>query len=252
MLIDLLSMSNYVHFNVKLAHILGLNSAIYLGQLMDINEKAIRKEKVDKNFFTIDREYITSRTTINEKEQKEIENNLIKIGVLERSADNANTLLLNITVLTSILMSPDEDLVKDISAISKPKPRRTKAEAIKDSLKQNIVTTNIELRTAYCDWIDAVYEKDGFMTKQAVISAQSKVDEFCQRNLDIALKVIEIASVNAYRDITWAINNYKKDYMVGFTVSGNNGTVTAARLNTSRPDVTTVPPVRKRLSDTVF
>lgn len=250
MLIELLSMSNYVHFNVKLAHILGLNSAIYLSQLMDINEKAIRKEKTDKNFFTIDRGYITKRTTISEKEQKEIENNLIKIGVLERSADNSNTLLLNITVLTSILMSPDEDLVKDISAISKPKPRRTKAEAIKDSLKQNIVTTNLELRNAYFGWIDAVYEKDGFMTKQAVVSAQSKVDEFCNRNLDIALKIIEIASVNAYRDMTWAINNYKKDYMVGYTIPANNGTVSAARLNASNSTVTM--PTRKRLSDEVF
>ena len=105
MLIELLSMSNYVHFNVKLAEILGLHTAIYLGQITDINEKAIRKNKVDENFFTIDREYITKRTTIPEKEQKEIENNLIKIGILERSNKDANTLLLNLTVLTSIGMA---------------------------------------------------------------------------------------------------------------------------------------------------
>ena len=90
MLIELLSMSNYVNFNVKLAHILGLNTAIYLSQIMDINEKAIRKDKVDKNFFTIDRNYITSRTTIAEKEQKEIENNLqypgqIKVNVIRET-----------------------------------------------------------------------------------------------------------------------------------------------------------------------
>lgn len=250
MLIDLLSMSNYVHFNVKLAHILGLNSSIYLSQIMDINEKAIRKEKTDKNFFTIDRAYITKRTTITEKEQKEIENNLIKIGVLERSTDNADTILLNITVLTSILMSPDEELIKDISALSKPKQKRTKADAVKDNLKQNIVTTNLELRNAYFSWIDAVYEKDGFMTKQAVVAAQARVDEFSNRNLDIALKVLEIASINGYRDITWAINAYNKDYKVGYTFSSRSPSTGVGAVTTVTR--ATNPPVRKRLSDEVF
>ena len=128
MLIELLSMSNYVYFNVKLAEILGLHTAIYLGQIMDINEKAIRKNKVNEYFFTIDREYITKRTTIPEKEQKEIENNLIKIGILERSDKDSNTLLLNLTVLTSILMSPDEDLLKNVEDLAKPKKSQTQAE----------------------------------------------------------------------------------------------------------------------------
>ena len=242
MLIELLSMSNYVHFNVKLAEILGLHTAIYLGQITDINEKAIRKNKVDENFFTIDREYITKRTTIPEKEQKDIENNLIKIGILERSDKDANTLLLNLTVLTSILMSPDEDLLKNVENLAKPKKSKTKAEKIIENLKENIITTNPELRQAYFDWIDAVYAKDGFMTKAAVIAAQSNIDKFSQRNLDIALKVLEIATINGYRDITWAINNYNKDYRVGYSVA-------------PQPEVRTTqsaPPPRKRLSDEVF
>lgn len=242
MLIELLSMSNYVHFNVKLAQILGLNTSIYLSQIMDINEKAIRKNKVNENFFTIDRDYITKRTTIPEKEQVEIENNLIKIGVLERSSDDANTLMLNITVLTSILMSPDEDLIKDVSNLAKPrKTTKTKEEKIIENLKANIITTNPELRQAYFDWIDAVYAKDHFMTKTAVIAAQGAVDKFSNRNLDLALKILEIASINGYRDINWAINNYNKDYKVGYTVSSSNP-----------PPTTSTPPVRKRLSNELF
>lgn len=241
MLIELLSMSNYVHFNVKLAHILGLNSAIYLGQITDINEKAIRKNKVDENFFTIDREYITSRTTISEKEQREIENNLIKIGILERSEKDSNTLLLNLTVLTSILMSPDEDLIKNVSNLAKPKKGKTKSEKIIENLKENIITLNPELRQAYFDWIDAVYAKDGFMTKAAVVAAQGTVDKFSNRNLDIALKVLQIASINGYRDITWAINNYNKDYRVNYTVAQTSAKASASD----------VPPVRKRINSSV-
>ena len=40
MLVELLSQSNYQSFNIKLAQLLGLESAIYLSALIDINEKA--------------------------------------------------------------------------------------------------------------------------------------------------------------------------------------------------------------------
>lgn len=246
MLIELLSMSNYVHFNVKLAQILGLNTSIYLSQLMDINEKAIRKDKLNENFFTIDRSYIEKRTTLNEDTQKDIENNLIKIGVLERSADNADMLLLNITVLTSIMMSPDEDLIKNVSKLAKVKNTKTKQQKIVENLKSNVVTINPELRQAYFDWIDAVYAKDGFMTKQAVISAQSTIDSFSNRNLDVALKILEIASINGYRDVQWAINNYNKDFKVGYSFSNNTA---KNPLTTSSPDPIVT---RKRLSEEVF
>lgn len=240
MLIELLSMSNYVNFNVKLAHILGLNTAIYLSQIMDINEKAIRKDKVDKNFFTIDRNYITSRTTIAEKEQKEIENNLIKIGILERSSADANTIMLNITALTSILMSPDESLLKDISNISRPK--KTKSEKILEALKDNIITVNPELRQAYFDWIDAVYAKDGFMTVKAVITAQSILSTYTTNNMSVALKILEIAAIHGYRDVSWAINTYNKDYKVNYTFSQQKEV----------PQPTTNSVVRKRLSNEIF
>lgn len=238
-------MSNYGSYNVKLAQILGLTSAVYLSQLMDINEKAIRKDKVNDNYFTVDRDYIKTRTTLSHDEQKTIENKLIKIGILQRSESDSNTILLDITVLTSIMMSPDESLVKEITAFSKK--RRTKEQVIKETLKESIVTTNSELRTAYEGWIDAVYEKDGFMTKQAVISAQRVVDDFSKRDLDIALKLLEIASINGYRDITWAINNYKKDFM-----SKNVSHPSCSLTLTTSTKVESAPPVRKRLSDEVF
>ena len=104
------------------------------------------------------------------------------------------------------------------------------------------MTTNVELRDAYYEWIESVLAKKGAMTKAAVIAAQSNVDKFSQRNLDIALKVLEIATINGYRDITWAINNYNKDYKVGYSVAPQP----AVRTTQS------APPPRKRLSDEVF
>jgi len=245
MLIDLLSMSNYAQFNVKLAHMIGLNPSIYVSQLIDINEKAIRKNKIDGDYITVDREYITSRTTLTENEQIAIDETLAKIGVIERDVDNPSRLQINLTVLTSIVMSPDEDLVKDISGIVKKKqPKKSKAETIRDNLKTNIITLNPELHSAYCNWIDAVYEKEGWMTKQAVVSAQSAIDQFSNRNLDVALKILEIASINGYRDVTWAINNYKKDFRID--ASQYQPQVV------NKPQQPVQPQLRKRLSDEVF
>ena len=243
MLIELLSSSNYVNFNIKLAQILGLKTAIYLSQIMDINEKAIRKNKVDNDYFTIDRKYIESRTTLTKDEQVSIEKDLFDIGILEKSEEKRNTICLNITVLTSIMMNPDEDLLKDISSLSKTKKKKTKSEVIEENLKNNILTTNIELRDAYYEWIESVIAKRGMMTKAAVIHAQPTLDKFSNRNLDVALKVLEIASIHGYEDINWAINTYNKDFKVGYTVPTNP---VKQRVNTFSP----AP--RSRMGDEIF
>lgn len=243
MLVELLSLSNYVSFNVKLAQILGLKPAIYLSQIMDINEKAIRKNKVNDNYFTIDRKYIENRTTLTKDEQVSIEKDLLNIGILEKSTEKRNTISLNITMLTSIIMTPDEDLIKDISSLSKGKKKRTKSEVIEDNLKDNVITTNVELREAYYEWIESVLTKKGMMTKAAVIHAQPTLDAFCNRNLDVALKVLEIASIHGYEDINWAINTYNKDYKVNYNMPSTSQYVNQNNFSST---------LRARIGDEVF
>lgn len=218
MLIDLLSMSNYVSYNIKVAQVLGLNAAIYISELMNINDKALHKNKVKGEYFTLDRAYLKNRTTFDEDLQLSIEDQLIKLGIMSKENESKNEVSLNITALTSIIMSPDESLIKDIQKIvrAKSSTKRTKADAIKEGLKENITTTNEELREAYSDWIDSVFAKEGWMSKKAVVAAQGVVDEFSQFDLDIALKVVEIAAINGYRDMSWAVNTYKKDYMIQY------------------------------------
>ena len=244
MLIELLSSSNYVNFNVKLAQILGLKPAIYISQIMDINEKAIRKNKVDNNYFTIDRKYVEQRTTLTKDEQVSIEKDLLNMGILEKSENRKNCISLNITMLTSIMMTPDEDLLQDISSLSKSKKKRTKSEVIEEHLKDNVLTTNVELREAYYEWIESVLAKRGAMTKAAVIHAQPTLDKFCDRNLDVALKILEIASIHGYEDISWAINTYNKDFKINYSVPKQVSTKVAQ-----------MPPTiiaRTRIGDEVF
>mgnify|MGYP003304906412 CR=1 FL=1 len=223
MLIDLLSPSNYINFNIKVAEVIGLHPAIYLSELMNINNKAIRKTKTneDDNSFVLDREYVRSRTTLTAEEQLDIEKNLIKIGILEKPSDDDNRIVLNINVLTTLLMSNDEELisnVKNLEKLKKKSSRTTKADIIKNSLRENIVTTNPELRAAYSEWIDAIYAKQGYMSKKCVIEAQAVVDNFSQRNLDVALRVVDLASIHSYRDMNWAINKYNQEHTVNYVL----------------------------------
>ena len=239
MLIELLSMDNYVSYNIKIAEIFGLHPAIYLSELMNINDKAIRKSKITgESYFTVDRKYIEKRTTLTKAQQLKIDDTFKEIGLLKVDETDQNTLTLDITVLTSI-MTGGKQTIKELKSLTNKisKTKRTKDEAIKDNLKNYITTDNPELREAYFDWIDAVYAKQGWMSARSVKEAQKDVDNASGRNLDVALKIINIAAIRGYREMEWAINAYKRDYEPTF------------RLNT-----TVQQPVEERveLSEEVF
>lgn len=214
MLLDLLCPTNLVSFNIKIAEITGLHAAIYLSELISINDKAMRKNKIQDNSFTIDREYILRRTTLEKEEQLELDDILIKIGIIKRAELDPNLIKINFEFLTDLISNPDPKLIEEGKKISKKKPKQskqTKSEIIKDELKKYIQTTNEELLYAYREWIDTVYAKQGWMSKKSVIEAQNVIDNFSKRDLDIALKIIDIATMNGYRDMTWAINLYNKE-----------------------------------------
>lgn len=227
MLIDLLSSDNYVSFNVKLANILGLKESIYISELLNINAKAIQKNKLKNDNIIINREYICQRTTITETEQLSLEKNLIKIGIICKG-EHPNEIFLDVSMLTTLLTSPDEKLVDTVKLMGKLNKtganKMTKRDIIKENLKAQIVCTNAELKEAYEGWIDGVYANPkGFLSGRAVAIAQGVVDEFSNHNLDVALNIINIATVNGYRDMTWAINTYKSNYNPKFVTEAPRG-----------------------------
>lgn len=221
MLIELLSLDNYVSYNIKIAEIFGLHASIYLSELMNINDKAIRKSKITgESYFTVDRNYIEKRTTLTKSEQLKIDESFKQIGLLKIDNQDQNTMTLDITVLTSI-MAGGKQVVEELKSLTNKisKTKKTKDEAIKDNLKNLIITDNPELHQAYCDWIDAVYAKQGWMSARSVKVAQKDIDDVSSRNLDIALKIIDIAAIRGYREMEWAINCYKRDYEPTFRLN---------------------------------
>lgn len=213
MLINLLSQNNYGQFNITLAKTIGLHESIYLSALMDINDKAVRKNCLDGNMFIVDREYIEKRTTLKEPEQLKIDASLKSIGVLKTSETDVNKVEIDITMLVSIMSSENETVLKDVEETVKGNLKASKSNKVDyltTKAKEAVITRNMELRAAYFRWIDAVVAKTGWMSAGTVESTQETIDKYTNRNLDVALAILKISTDNAYRDVVWAIKSYEQ------------------------------------------
>lgn len=207
MYLDLLAQSNYISFNILIAKLFGLQVAVYISEIISISEKAFRKKVLVDNFTFLDREYIADRTSISVEDQLDYDNKLESLGIIEKRS--VNEIIVNTKQLSYLITQEDEPIREEVISIMKKSKRLSKK--VKDDyslelLKGSITTQCDELRFAYYDWIDCVYAKDGFMTKKAVTHAQKLIDFYSDRNLDKALEVLEVASINGYRDVEWAIN----------------------------------------------
>ena len=182
-----------------------------------VHRKFFNENKVVNGFFTIDRNYITKRTTLSSVEQKEIDQEL-KICTILNIGEDKDSVNIDYSKLTTMLMDKNESILKGFVKEVKAQKKQSKAEIIRQQLKKNIYTQNDELYNAYCEWIDSVSNKRGYMDKKAVIEGQQVIDNFCSKDLDKALKVISIATINSYIDMNWAVNAYRKDYKVSINM----------------------------------
>ena len=205
MLVDLLCSGNLVSYNARIAQMIGLHPAIYLSELLTIEDKATRKSKKKNNYFTLDRNYMESRTTFSIEEQLQIDKCLIELGILVQDEEDKSMMTIDVNRLASLFMTDDEQIIDKIKVVSTKKKRVTKQEGMIIGLQSHINCTNEELRVAYCDWIESTVSKSGWLSKAAVELAQQCVDNFSQRDLDIALDVVHIAALNGWRDMNWAI-----------------------------------------------
>lgn len=188
-------------YNINLANKLGLQCSVYLSELIN---------QCQESSNAVDRDLITQRTTLDGEAQKDCDSLLRSLSLIS----GTKNIKINYPQLLSFMGCNDEDFLKDVKTVAKSKARivKSKNDYLIDELKNQITTTNQELRTAYELWIEDVYSKEGWMSKGAVISAQMVVDAFSNHNLDKALALIRIASTHAYRDMNWAVDMYNKNY----------------------------------------
>ena len=229
MLLDLLSTDNLANYNVKIAQVMGLHTAIYINELINISNKAIKKKKIiSGKYFLLNREYITKRTTLELEEQLAIDSKLIKVSVIQKPDSDTDHIYLDIDKLAEIISSDDSaylDKVKkktEVKTTALPGMKQTLRQKQAEEFKNSITITHPELKEAYDGWVDGVLANPkGFLSKRSIKIFIDTVDSFADGYLDIALAIINIAAVNGYRDATWAINKYNEENKKNNTVRNN-------------------------------
>ena len=217
MLIDILNSNNYISYNITIAQVYGLKTAIYVSELLNIYKKVQIKNKfVDEDYFNVNRKYVFQRTTLTIEEQLVVEQNLMKLDIIKKHEDNEDVIRFDFNKLVSLAISDDVSKLKDISkAVNTDRPkgiRESKRNRTKQALKDGITCSNYELLTALRNWVDCIYSgPNGYLSKTAVDEFVKGMNDYAKGDLDIALKLVKIASIQGYKNIDFAINVYEKD-----------------------------------------
>ena len=209
MLINLISQSNYQSYNVEIAKLFGLETAVYLNALIEINEKAIRKNKLFNEHFQVDRNYIVDRTTLTKAKQMEIEDTLVSSKIIDKHDEDC--IRVNIDVLTGLMLKENELVAKNLSSLFNVSNKEMKSRGILTNVKKNINENYPDdMKQAYSEWLDVINNKFGFVSKQMILNAQKCVDAEANHDVDKAIDIIHIASANGWKDMAYAVKMYNK------------------------------------------
>lgn len=208
-MIEFLNQNKYRQFNVDIARVLDLNTAIYFNELLYLNDN------ISDIKFDIDK--IMNDTTLTSDQQVACKEALEKLNIIIKNesiysiSDENLQEVLNVKTKTGL--NRIKHTVTNVTSGGKLTARQKQCNDLKNKLN----CSNQELLEAYQDWIDGVYANPkGFLSIRAISIFQKTVDEFAKGDLDLALKIIDIATVGGYRDATWAINLFNKEYASDF------------------------------------
>lgn len=213
MILNLVQPNNNNTYNITLAHTIGLSSAVYCNELLNILGQVTKKNKFDEDgYFKLDRNYMFRRTTLSIADQLSIDSSLSKINLIQKKSDDV--IKLDVQLLCDIMANDDVNINKEINLKTVVKEsdeaKELKRESRKNNVKKNITCTDLDLKKALENWVDALYEIRKGPSKQAVLDFMNTLINYSDE-VDVALEIVRIATVNGYRECKWAINVYEKD-----------------------------------------
>jgi hypothetical protein len=201
-----LDLFDELRLNKKLVKIAGFEVAAYWAELQSILKQVVKKQTADeKGFFNLDREYLEKETTLTLTKQLKCEEKLLSMGVIVKDLENPNRLAISVTNMVEIISDEDTKKLKKTTAIKKDE-KAAKIAGIKSTMKKALLETDIDVRAAYERWIDGMIDAANCRFTKAVVQLFEKTVTEYTTDKNTRLKVIEIATVNSYKDATWAIN----------------------------------------------
>ena len=215
MLLDIFYEDNNLIINCKSIKLFGISTAAYFSVLISIYKKAYRKNKMENGYFKVNREYIQELLDMPIEEQLINDSNLMKTSIINKSPEDPNKIKIDLNMYVSLLNDEDIKLIKDVRKqmkVTRPKGvKKSQRQLQINALKNCIECSNYELLTALRDWVDGVYANpNGFLSKLAIKTFQDTLNNYTKGDLDLALKIVQIASIQGYRNCDWAINEYER------------------------------------------
>lgn len=208
-----LDLFDELRLNKRLVKIAGFEVAAYWAELQSILKQVVKKQTMDeRGFFTLDREYVERETTLSVAKQLKCDEKLLSLGVMMKDAPNK----ISIAVNGMVALITDEDTKKlKKSGRTTADDRAAKIAGIKTNMKRAIFTQDAALREAYERWIDGMIDAQNCKFTKAVVQLFEKTVTQYTPDKSTQLKIIEIATINSYKDATWAINKLTSPSLFG-------------------------------------
>lgn len=205
-----LDLFDELKLNKKLIKLTNFEVAAYWAELQSILKQVVKKHTADEHgFFNLDRDYLERETTLTLAKQLKCEEKLIAMGVLQKDLNNPNRLAISVTNMVEIITDEDTKKLRKTSAVNKD-TKAAKVAAIKETMKKALLETDPEIRAAYARWIEGMIDAANCRFTKAVVQLFEKTVTAYTTDKQYRLKIIEIATINSYRDATWAINKLSK------------------------------------------
>lgn len=206
MLVELFAKSNYGSFNIKLAHLFGLERSIYLNELIDIQFKVL-DDKIDNDgFFSISRDIMEYRTLIPPTNQIEMDAYFTELKVMEISEKDDSLVKINLDVLSSLLLEGNEKLIEKIA---KKYAKRNRKTAISKALKERVSDIKDEaLRNAFCTWIDDIINAKKIITNATVDNFRADLEFEIGEDYEYGVEILEVARSLGYTNFGYALRAY--------------------------------------------
>lgn len=201
-----LDLFDELRLNKKLIKIAGFDVAAYWAELQSILKQVVKKSTADeRGFFTLDRDFMERETTLSVAKQLKCDETLVAMGVAMKDPENPNRLAISVENMIEIITNEDTKKLKKTRAVQKD-AKEAKIAGIKATMKKAILEDDLELRAAYERWVDGMVDAQNCKFTKAVVQLFEKTVTEYTKDRALRLKIIEIATLNSWKDATWAIN----------------------------------------------
>ena len=221
MLLDIMSPYKELSVNIKAIQVFGLPCAAYWAELLNIYPRVVSKKMEDLQssggYFTVDREYVTSRLNLTVEEQLAFDLALSRVGVLRIDSVDVNKISINLDSMFEILAEDDAKVLKKI----RDKAKTKKTDEAEAKRKGKVATFSAftatlshtpEVQDAYKLWVESIIEgKKGNLTKGVIQIFHDTLTEFTTDPAQ-QVKIIRDAAASGYTNVSWVLPKVRSSY----------------------------------------